>query len=367
MLEIDNSDEITTQYFEFETEYYNITSKAKDLLNKVNANSANNYSGRSSPHSHGSCSVHSNSHSFIKLPTISLPKFKGDIENWIEFREIFNDLIHENSSIKEIQKLHYLKASLTGEASDLIKLLIHKHLESILDIKPLSKESASKLREINDTLFKHVTTLKSLATDDALLETFLIHIVSKKLDPHSGREWESLKNGLDSELPSLEQFKAFLKNTANLLESPESTQSKPFVEKSKVHLKSHVTSNPTCSLCKGAHPLTKCDKFLKLSSQDRTAKAKELKRINISESTSLLQPKTSVTNEIEPEVTVSAFSADKGQILLPTVSAQAFDSKGNAHTVRILLDSASQSNFIRTSLCEKLNLPTERVNISISG
>ncbi|KAK9687047.1 hypothetical protein QE152_g36744 [Popillia japonica] len=51
-----------------------------------------------------------------------------------------------------------------------------------------------------------------------------------------------------------------------------------------------------------------------------------------SKSTSLSQPKTSVRKEIEPEVTVSAFSADKGQILLPTVSAQAFDSKGNAHT-----------------------------------
>ncbi|KAH1022616.1 hypothetical protein HUJ04_011994 [Dendroctonus ponderosae] len=237
-----------------------------------------------------------------KLPTINLPKFHGDVDNWMEFRETFSNLIHENDEITNIQKLHYLKASLFGEAAEIIKsleftsnnyiiafnaicerynnprMLVHNHVKSILDLETSTKESASKLRKINDSLFKHVSALKSLATEAELLDAILIHIVSNKLDPTTFRGWESFKNTLGTHIPSLNQFKEFIKNSANLLESLESKQPKPYLDKGKTCSKSFVSSGPICALCKQSHYLSKCDRFHKLTPPDRLAKAKELKQ-----------------------------------------------------------------------------------------
>lgn len=64
---------------------------------------------------------------------------------------------------------------------------------------------------------------------------------------------------------------------------------------------------------------------------------------------------------------ISAFSSNANQVFLPTARAQILDSAGNRHTIRILLDFGSQSNFIKGSLCETLNLCVEPANISVSG
>lgn len=49
-------------------------------------------------------------HSFenIKLPKIQLPKFDGNYECWLEYRDSFESLINQNSGISSIQKFHYL-------------------------------------------------------------------------------------------------------------------------------------------------------------------------------------------------------------------------------------------------------------------
>ncbi|CAL1682524.1 unnamed protein product [Lasius platythorax] len=59
----------------------------------------------------------------MRLPTIELPKFKGDIAEWLGFRDTFESLIHNNETIDPIQNFHYLKASLEGNAAQIIKSL----------------------------------------------------------------------------------------------------------------------------------------------------------------------------------------------------------------------------------------------------
>uniref|UniRef100_A0AAR5PX68 Peptidase aspartic putative domain-containing protein n=1 Tax=Dendroctonus ponderosae TaxID=77166 RepID=A0AAR5PX68_DENPD len=341
----------------------------------------------------------------------------------MEFRETFSSLIHENNEITNIQKLHYLKASLFGEAAEIIKcleftsnnyiiafnaicerynnprMLVHNHVKSILDLETSTKESASKLRKINESLFKHVSVLKSLATEAELLDAILIHIVSNKLDPTTFRGWESFKNTLGTHIPSLNQFKEFIKNSANLLESLESKQPKPYLDKGKTCSKSFVSSGPICALCKQSHYLSKCDRFHKLTPPDRLAKAKELKvcinclskghfvnQCNSTFTCRLCGSKHHTSLHIkskEPSVeqlpalshaeipdrsrTISAFSSNTTQVLLPTAIGQIMDSTGKLYKIRILLDSGSQSNFIKSSLCKKLKLPVQSINASISG
>ncbi|KAF2890389.1 hypothetical protein ILUMI_15784 [Ignelater luminosus] len=60
---------------------------------------------------------------FVKLPTINLPNFNGNPEEWLKFRDLFINLIHENEALTDVHKLHYLRASLTSKAAETIKNL----------------------------------------------------------------------------------------------------------------------------------------------------------------------------------------------------------------------------------------------------
>ncbi|XP_047993587.1 uncharacterized protein LOC125232020 [Leguminivora glycinivorella] len=59
--------------------------------------------------------------SHVKLPKITIPTFSGKYEEWTGFRDLFISLIHKNKDIDDIQKLHYLKAHLSGEAEQLLR------------------------------------------------------------------------------------------------------------------------------------------------------------------------------------------------------------------------------------------------------
>ncbi|CAB3252463.1 unnamed protein product [Arctia plantaginis] len=57
----------------------------------------------------------------VKLSRIQLPTFSGSYEDWPAFKNLFKSLVHENTSLSEVQKLHYLKLSVINEASILLK------------------------------------------------------------------------------------------------------------------------------------------------------------------------------------------------------------------------------------------------------
>lgn len=59
----------------------------------------------------------------MKLPRIDLPTFSDSYEDWHPFYDVFHSMIHENTALPTIQKMHYLRASLKGEAADVISSL----------------------------------------------------------------------------------------------------------------------------------------------------------------------------------------------------------------------------------------------------
>lgn len=56
----------------------------------------------------------------IQLPKIHLPTVSGDQLEWKSFRDFFKLLVHEVVEFTPIQKLQYLKSSLTREAATVI-------------------------------------------------------------------------------------------------------------------------------------------------------------------------------------------------------------------------------------------------------
>lgn len=56
-----------------------------------------------------------------KLPNIEVSRFNGNIRDFVEFKNLLENLIHTNEAITNVQKLYYLKRFLSNKAAELIK------------------------------------------------------------------------------------------------------------------------------------------------------------------------------------------------------------------------------------------------------
>ena len=120
------------------------------------------------------------------LPRISLPIFSGRAEDWESFHDLFRSLIHIDPSLTGVEKLHYLKTSVQGEAkraldglstteanyttawSTLLKryddksLLAERHMLRLVAIRPPKEESSGGLQDLLDTVTKCRDALRAL-------------------------------------------------------------------------------------------------------------------------------------------------------------------------------------------------------------
>lgn len=207
-----DDDDLDRQFEErekFTTDYYREIAKAKNIL-KQNE-------GESQSMRQNSFSV-PNGNTFqqqqVRLPPIEVPKFTGNYESWLEFRETFLSLIHTNTTLNNIQKYHYLKASLLEGAAEVIaslefsyenyeiawellnerynnnRLLIQNHLKTIFNMEISGNKLSPKLlRNVVDNLSKHLKALKQLNQPTESWDTLIIFIVTSKLEGVIAREW----------------------------------------------------------------------------------------------------------------------------------------------------------------------------------
>lgn len=421
----------------FEQNYYKQIALAKKLLSDY-TNSNKNVGIPSLNHSsHGSIHSESNNHfQGIKLPTIQLPKFNGDYHHWLEFRDTFKSLIHENADINDIQKFHYLRATLEGSASQIIKsieftannyqmawnlllerfnnarLLVHNHVKALFNLSVITKESSEKIRNLLDSVSKHLRALEQLEQPTVNWDTLIIYLITTKLDETTARKWEQYK--IDNEVPTLENLKTFLKGRADMLETLEiknQSQKKNF--KPNTNTRGFFSSTPNCAYCKKDHYIYNCNEFIKLPVQERIEKVRNIKlcinclrfghhskvcrlgnckRCNLKHHTMLHieQAKTDniattsnngdsmplagtspnqTHNKSEnnsQSISLSSSSSIR-QVLLSTAYINVLDIHGVTHTIRALLDSGSMSSFITSDLCDKLELNTTKIHFAVAG
>ncbi|XP_024875075.1 uncharacterized protein LOC112456632 [Temnothorax curvispinosus] len=124
ILQTATAEEKSTPYFqqeEFlaaEEAYFDAADHLHEVIGKL-GNDAPSASDRGNESSYRDAPFGMSMH----LLRISLPNFSGAFPEWEYFREIFEFLVDKNESLTKTQKLHYLKASLSGEASLLINNL----------------------------------------------------------------------------------------------------------------------------------------------------------------------------------------------------------------------------------------------------
>lgn len=231
----------------FEDDYFYVVTKASKIVSSYEQSM--NSPGAGVTNSSGSANAIPNLQnlavsntvtSSARLQAISLPKFSGTYEGWLNFFEIFQALVHNNTEISTIQKFYYLQSCLTGEAVqvlqsleiceanyqqalDLLKeryqnkrLLIHNHVRNLFDIEPIIKESAQGFRKLIDNLMRNIRALASLNQPVEHWDTILVYMISQKIDLNTRREWE-LFNKKDA--PTFQEFLEFLKNKCQVLET----------------------------------------------------------------------------------------------------------------------------------------------------
>jgi hypothetical protein len=52
----------------------------------------------------------------VKLPQLSIPKFSGNLQDWVTFKDTFLSLVGDSTTIPNIQKFHYLLSAINGDA-----------------------------------------------------------------------------------------------------------------------------------------------------------------------------------------------------------------------------------------------------------
>nr|CAI5839513.1 unnamed protein product [Callosobruchus analis] len=283
----------------FENNYYSVIAAAKKLLKDnepaqpCDRSSSGSQSNQVSSHDHPLQGV--------KLPTINLPTFDGNLQNWLEFRDIYESLIHKNESISNIQKFHYMRASLSHEPAQLIKgiefslnnyelawdllvqrynndkMLIQNHIKNIFNLEPMAKESSKNIRNLLDCLTKNMRALGQLQLPVQQWDIPIVYLISTKLDNATAREWETLKSKNEN-VASLEDLKKFLTSRTEILETLEKGRSEKGLDKRNYYKRNEtrgfvVTGGsekfPACSFCNGSHFIHACSEFLKIPLADR--------------------------------------------------------------------------------------------------
>lgn len=420
----DKLDELYENRNEFEDQFNYLLAKSKSILLKNSMHTDVAVHDSSPPVSSVSAqSSDSNSQNFVqnmlrdvKFPVINLPTFDGRMEKWLEFRDTYESLVHSNSAMSNIQKYHYLRASLQEGASQVIrslelsaqnypvawqtlcdrynnnKLLIHIHTKALFSLETLNKENANKLRELVDDVSKHLRSLEQLNQPVEYWDTLINFLVSSKLDKLTIREWEEHK--ITHNDVTWTAFKSFLKGRADMLETVEAKgmekiQSKNF---SKFHNTSRMLHSASirCPYCQQNHSIYKCEGFNKISPQERinfirksklcsnclkaghfekSCKFGSCRRCNGRHNTLIHIDQNEVPESSMADTLQTSCSSNSSheQVLLSTVTIKIFDALKRPHIVRALLDSGSQSSFIREELASKLGLNKSKTDITISG
>lgn len=248
----------------------------------------------------------------VRLPQIKLQTFDGNIDQWLSFRDLYTSLIHAKVDLPDVEKFHYLKGCLVGEARSLIdplaitndnyqiawktlmkryndsKLLKRRQVQGLFKLPSLAKESAPELQLLLEGFERIIQTLDQLVQPEDYKDLLLMEIVGSRLDPITRRAWEEVS--ATKEQDKVKDLIDFLQTRAKVLGSlpSKSTEvraeiNKPIKGKSTLARSSHnavQTHNFRCIACPESHPLFQCPTFqrMSVSSRDKLLRSNALCR-----------------------------------------------------------------------------------------
>lgn len=230
----------------------------------------------------------------VQLPKISLPRFSGDIQDWLAFRDLFVAMIHSSVELPTIEKFHYLRSQLEGEALQVIsslplthdnyivawdlltqrysdkKLLKRKQVQALFDLPDVKRENARELHDLVESFEKAMKAIDQVSQDSDYKHLLLIHLLSTRLDHSTRRSWE--EESAKTEKDTIADLLKFLRRRVQILESTPAEQNTTTRRSDSSRLVSMAAvrvSEAKCFLCRGNHLLRWCPRFAALTSEEK--------------------------------------------------------------------------------------------------
>lgn len=356
----------------------------------------------------------------VRLPRIELPKFDGGFESWADFKERFTSMIHHNESLKSIDKMHYLKQCLEGEAKLIIdnlslsqyemgwaavvaryqnkKVLVFDALKKLFSLKPVGEQSG-QIKALLDSIRVIKSNLAQLGENVDQWNSIFVFIMLERLHRVSFESWEQAC-GDKRNVPQMAALEEFLENRVHTLTAME--------RRTTVHANASISvetpsgskhpspltrsSSPTraktipagdskelrsCSFCSGNHLNFMCPKF-------SNSPASERRRLVISQSLCLVCFGThSVSScsfpwrckvckerhntRIHVDQASSNSCSSVNEVLLATAILRIRGNNGLEKMIRVLIDQGSMCSFISEAVVQHLALPRERDGTVVAG
>ncbi len=253
-------------------------------------------------------------HPLVRLPDIKVPTFDGNLENYTDWRAIFEVMVWNNEALTPVQRLYFLKQAMVGSAKELLKdfrledamaneawayvnekyynrrIIIASHFRRLLNLTAITM---SNLRESLDRVGAIIRGLKVCDIAVEKMSPFISFIINQKLPEALRLDWEN--SYLDtSSYPPYDELLKFLQRRCFAYES---SKGDPTVRANEAQKASTRKENPdkqtnrltkkvtletastvkkmSCSICQNPHHISFCPKFLEVSVADRYAITRE--------------------------------------------------------------------------------------------
>ncbi|KOC58710.1 hypothetical protein WH47_09231 [Habropoda laboriosa] len=259
----------------------------------------------------------------VNLPKADLPNFSGKFEEWLSFKDKFTSMIDSQDAFSKVQKFHYLRSALSGEAAKVIAametteqnyskawqllqdtyanegLIIARHTDLLVETPSVEQETAAGLRDFVSHVLQHLRSLTTLNVPVEHWDHLLMSILLPKLAQQTRMAYDSTLK--DKETPKISGLMEFLRQRSRRLETtatsrtntqtsrasprvsptPQRRQTKRIPNiSSRKDSKVFVTTTPlkNCALCKDkAHTIHRCEEFHALSVSERINAARKEK------------------------------------------------------------------------------------------
>ncbi|XP_050063173.1 uncharacterized protein LOC126552505 [Aphis gossypii] len=329
-----------------------------------------------------------NSRASLSLPKIELPKFDGSLINWCAFRDMFTSLVHENRSITDIERFHYLVSCLSGSALNIVKSV------------PLT----------SDNYALGVVDLSGF---------LLFYIGARVIDPDTRRLFEA--SVPQESIPKLDELLDFAANRCKILENvgantgtlsvgnSSSRKGKGGQMSVKTSLSTIATAKNKCAFCDRDHPLFRCLMFKRKSVAERRefvikkelcfvclrpdheanscksaylcktcegrhsvllhldSKHKGSGKTSTPNAMAISKPIESTTDQNCTATNFSGAVKSDVSVVLATAIVRIQDQSGELVPVRALLDTGSQISAITNQCAIQLGLPRHKGRVEVSG
>ncbi|XP_054089198.1 uncharacterized protein LOC128922505 [Zeugodacus cucurbitae] len=347
----------------------------------------------------------------LELEKLKIPAFYGDIKEWANFYNVFQDMVHNNEQLSSSEKMLRLRLSLKGEAARLIqhlqvstrnyeaawsllkqrydnkRILFTTQWDRILDQPNINSDNAESVRQLLDTTNECLNAIESLGISTEEADPFIARIIVRKLDKEGLKLYEQTVKKT-REIQQLSDIRDLLDQHFQTLKAV-ADKERVYSHRKQYMFKADDTvtyprqqNKQMCVYCKiVGHTLAQCKRFRSISTNDRLKYVKDNKichrclnhkwaeicycKINCKRCSR--NHHDILHNETEESKKAMSTKTTSQAVILATAQIRAKTAGGDYILLRALIDQGSQITTISEEAAQILKLPRMKTKTKLYG